>query len=143
MVRLFLILIAFTPLSTLSQDTLSVGFNTVLGTKNSPFWIYANKNGIIDKNSPQIIANINYTSKHQLFPFLTADIGFDLIGRYSNSSTLFFNQGYIHLFTEHLKLSAGRFKNISPTHNFEIGMGSLGVSGNATPIPQIRAGTNG
>jgi hypothetical protein len=39
-----------------------------------------------------------------------------------------------------LFLQAGRFYHVSPDYDWELGVGSLGVSGNASPVPQIRAG---
>lgn len=66
--------------------------------------------------------------------------GADLITRPGSQSTLSLNQGYIKLQGYGIELSAGRFHNTSPVGDNILGVGSLGVGTNATPIPQVRIG---
>lgn len=74
---------------------------------------------------------------------VTLTTGADLIARPGGNSTVYFNQGYLKLSGYGLEFAAGRFHNTSPTNDPELSMGSLGVSHNAIPIPQIRFGLAG
>ena len=66
--------------------------------------------------------------------------GTDLITRPGSQSTLSFNQAYVKLQGYGIEFAAGRFHNTSPISDDILGIGSLGVGTNATPIPQIRLG---
>ncbi len=110
----------------------------------TPFWIVANRYGRYASSGSQIGARFQAHSSRELANFsrsdLVLDIGADIIARPGDQSTVTFNQGYVKVSGLGLELSAGRFHNTSPVHDPILGMGSLGVSGNATPVPQIRLG---
>lgn len=94
-------------------------------------------------NGSQAYSRFQY---HQLFTNVSIfdlEIGGDFIARAGNDPSIFLNQGYLKMNAYGFELSAGRFFNTSPINNDQIGMGSLGVSRNATPIPQVRFGSVG
>ena len=139
---LFTLLIIFTCSNLIAQDSLSFGFSSVINSDKTPFWIYSNNNGIIDKSQAQVYNRLIFSSKKKLSRQINFEFGFDFVARYSQNSSVFFNHGFIQLYNDYLKFSAGRFDNTSIIYNNKIGMGSLGVSGNSTPVPQVRIGTN-
>jgi len=119
-------------------------YGVVSSSGTTPFWLQSNRHGMFAPDGSHILTRFQ---AHGLETFggsdgdrFTLRYGADLIARPGPSSTLSFNQGYLRLDAWGLFLQAGRFHNTSPIHDEELGMGSLGVSGNATPIPQIRAG---
>ena len=67
--------------------------------------------------------------------------GASFITRPGDQSTLTLNQGYLKIEGYGLELAGGRFIDPSPLfYNNELGMGSLGVSTNASPIPKAKLG---
>ena len=119
-------------------------YGVVSSSGTTPFWLQSNRHGMFAPDGSHILTRFQ---AHGLETFggsdgdrFTLRYGADLITRPGPSSTLSFNQGYVRMDAWGLFLQAGRFYNFSPAHDEELGMGSLGVSGNATPIPQIRAG---
>lgn len=123
----------------------SVELSSVASNSNTaPFWLQSNRNGIFAYDGDMILNRIQLysDSKHTLFDkTITLKYGADLIARSGNrSESLSFNQFFLKLNAFGVELSAGRFQSPSPFYSDKLGMGSLGVSGNAVPIPQIRLG---
>ncbi|WP_340103263.1 capsule assembly Wzi family protein [Rhodohalobacter sp. 8-1] len=113
----------------------------VSSSGTTPFWLQSNRHGMFSSEGSQFLTRIQaHSTNNPLTNFLNFSYGADFIARPVTQPTAFFNQGYVRLDAWNLFLQAGRFHNTSPIHDEELGMGSLGVSGNATPIPQIRAG---
>lgn len=106
----------------------------------TPFWFQSNRHGIYSTNGNQFNFRLQSHQTHELSSSLTMQAGADLIARPGPNSTLYFNQGYLKLRGYGFEFAAGRFHNSSPTNNELLSMGSLGVSHNAIPIPQIRLG---
>lgn len=110
----------------------------------TPFWITANRQGRFSEAGSQFLARFEAHGHNTLTSFNRSDLklayGTDFIARPGAPSAATFNQAYLKLSAYNMELSAGRFHNVSPVHDAVLGMGSLGVSGNATPIPQIRLG---
>ncbi len=108
----------------------------------TPFWIQSNRHGIYSNSGSQLLTRLQAHGSTHLFenPDFTFRYGSDLIARPGPDHTLSFNQGYVQLNYYGIELSGGRFHNNSPVHDSKLGMGSLGVSGNAVPVPQVRLG---
>jgi hypothetical protein len=143
---LFLILITVpTATAQLSKPDLSFEtYGIVSSSGTTPFWLQSNRYGMFSTEGTQFLARFQAHGAEQFGGRngnrFTLRYGADFIARPGEQSTASFNQGYLRLDAWGLFLQAGRFHNTSPIHDEELGMGSLGVSGNATPIPQIRAG---
>ena len=107
----------------------------------TPFWLQSNRHGMFSSEGSQYLTRIQaHSTNNQLTDNLKLSYGADFIARPGTQSTANFTQGYARLDAFVFFLQAGRFHNTSPIHDDDLGMGSLGVSGNAPPIPQIRAG---
>jgi len=127
-----------------AQQNYSAEIGTLLSSSSqTPFWLQSNNHGMYSANGSQAYSRFQY---HRLFTdisFFDLEIGGDLIARSGSDPSLFVNQAFLKMDAFGFELAAGRFFNTSPTHNEEIGMGSLGVSRNASPIPQVRLGSIG
>lgn len=106
----------------------------------TPFWLQSNRNGMYSADGSQSLGRFQAYGKEDINPKVRFLYGADLVARPGVESSVWFNQGFVKFQAYGVEFSAGRFKNQSPTHNERLSMGSLGVSGNATPIPQVRVG---
>lgn len=106
----------------------------------APFWLQSNRYGIYSAEKNQFLTRLGAEKDFPLSSGIRLLTGAALIARPGNTSTLSFNELYIKLYGYGLEVAAGRFYNTSPTHNESLGMGSLGISRNAAPVPQIRIG---
>jgi len=142
-----LLLSAFSLLPILTEAQLKapeISFTTyglVSSSESTPFWLQSNRYGMFSSGGSQFLTRVQaHSTDNQLTDNLTLSYGTDFIARPGTQSIAWFNQAYLRLDAWNLFLQAGRFHNKSPIHSEELGMGALGVSGNATPIPQIRVG---
>lgn len=104
----------------------------------TPFWLHMNRHGIHSGDGNQIYANTRLHYTRSLSDQFTLGAGVEFHGRAGSEPVLFMNQGYVSLHAYGISLKAGSFYNTSPFQNDIVGMGSLGVSTNANPVPQIR-----
>lgn len=121
-----------------SIDVIGVGSSS----DRTPFWIESNRFGRYASNGSQVLTRIqasgtSATDSYGPFRFY---YGADLIIRPGTQSTISFNQAYLMMRAWSFELAGGRFHSRSPIHDERLSMGSLGVSGNAVPIPQVRVG---
>lgn len=124
-----------------SPDLTLETYGIISSSGTTPLWLQSNRHGMFSSEGSQLLTRIQaHSTNNLLTDDLTLSYGADFIARPVTQSTAWFNQGYVRIDAWNLFLQAGRFHNTSPIHDEELGMGSLGVSGNATPIPQIRAG---
>lgn len=136
-----LVLLILTPLNTSAQSHTSLTTQALFTTGDqTPFWLQSNRHGIFSPNGNQWISRFQSHQLRNLSSKMTLTAGADLVARPGLNSVIYFNQGYIKLNGYGFELSAGRFHNSSPINDPELSMGSLGVSHNAIPIPQIRLG---
>lgn len=116
-------------------------YGLVSSSESTPFWLQSNRYGMFSGEGSQFLTRIQaHSTNNQLTNNLILSYGADFIARPGTRSSAWFNQGYLRLDAWNLFLQAGRFHNTSPIHNENLGMGALGVSGNASPIPQLRVG---
>jgi len=142
-----IILLAFSLLPILTEAQLKTPeisittYGLVNSSDSTPFWLQSNRYGMFSSGGSQFLTRVQAQSTdNQLSNNLTLSYGADFIARPVSQSAAWFNQAYLRLDAWNLFLQAGRFHNKSPIHSEELGMGALGVSGNSTPIPQIRFG---
>ncbi|MEX0648001.1 MAG: capsule assembly Wzi family protein [Balneolaceae bacterium] len=110
----------------------------VVSSGQTPFWLQSNRYGRVAGNGSHLLTRFQLHSRTNPAENIILRYGADLIARPGTESTLTFNQAYLKVNAYGFELSAGRFHNKSPIHDDAAGMGSLGVSGNATPVPQVR-----
>tara|TARA_R100001143_G_scaffold63545_1_gene71658 strand:- start:72625 stop:74085 length:1461 start_codon:yes stop_codon:yes gene_type:complete len=124
-----------------AQHRTSIESSAILSSSSAtPFWFQSNRNGVYTPDGNQILLRIQSYHSYDLSSSIKTELGADLVARPDPGSTLYFNQGFIKLKGYGFELAAGRFNNSSPTNDDTLSMGSLGVSRNAIPIPQIRFG---
>lgn len=135
-------------------DSLQIKFGTngtVASNNYQPLWLVANRYGTITDQQTDLSSYISFSNKHVLgsnrqlynylrkyesMPEIGITYGFDL---YINQhfSAFFIQQGYVKVNVNHWQLRAGRYEEIIGEVNPELSSGSLGVSGNALPIPKV------
>lgn len=141
--RFLFTILGFIALAQISnaQIPLTVETTSVVSTSShTPFWLQSNRHGVYSRDGNQFLTQFRYHDSHTIFDGINLLYGADLIARPGSRSTLSFNQGYFKIQGYGFEFAAGRFHNTSPINDDVLGMGSLGVSTNATPIPQIRFG---
>ena len=107
----------------------------------TPFWFQSNRNGIYSNEGSQFLARFQYHDSYTDLENINLHYGASFITRPGDQSTLTLNQGYLKIEGYGLELAGGRFIDPSPLfYNNELGMGSLGVSTNASPIPKAKLG---
>lgn len=115
----------------------------VSSSSNTPFWLQSNRHGIYAVHGNQLFARFQTHGETNISDNLSIFYGTDFIARPGKKSTLSFNQGYLKVQSYGLEFAAGRFHHTSPFYDESLSMGSLGISNNASPIPQIRLGLPG
>ena len=106
-----------------------------------PFWLYANRDGIVDSSSTNWINELRFeqllTENEDISLYAAGNIA----GRLSGESTLFVPELYLRAEAYGLRLQAGRFPQTMGLGNHELSSGSIMMSRNATPIPGISIST--
>lgn len=103
-----------------------------------PLWLVANRWGAIsdqqyDASTSVGFSNTNLFGKENQFYL---KYGANLINN-NHFKDVFFQEGYVKGGFKKLELRFGRFKDIPGESDKDLSSGSLGVSGNALPIPKI------
>ena len=108
-----------------------------------PFWLHANQHGQVDPYSANAMSNFFGFGRYSLNNGLTLTAQADLFVRASQDSQLHFTEGFVQLSYGSFDLWAGRkrerFGLIHPT----LSTGSMDLSENARPLPQIVFATRG
>lgn len=120
----------------------SIETSGIFSSENTtPFWFQSNRYGVYSDEGSQFISRLQYHDSYKEFNNFDILYGVSVIARPGDRSTLSLNQGYLNIRGYGLEFSGGRFIDPSPLfYNNEIGMGSLGVSTNAAPIPKLKLG---
>lgn len=121
----------------------SVLFNPAGYSADLPFWMHANKDGIVNQNAANAIL---YAEGFRTFYNKNnwkLDAGAKIVSRFTDDPALYFNQLYgkvsFHTFT----LAGGRFIDPLSEKEDELSTGSFIVSRNAVPIPKVAFYTDG
>lgn len=112
----------------------------ISSSANTPFWFQSNRHGIYSRHGSQFLSRVQFHGNTDLSDHFSILYGADAIARPGKASTLSFNRGYLKIQGYGFELAAGRFYHTSPFYDEWLSLGSLGVSGNASPVPQIRLG---
>lgn len=147
----FIILILFTAFhfgaSAQFLDSLQLKAGTAVSVASKdylPLWLVANRFGVISDQQFDFSTHLRATNSHRLGPLAEngndrgfyIDYGVDIYNNDHLSKTLF-QEAFIKARYKKMQLSAGRFKQIIGEMDHELSSGSLGVSGNALPIPKV------
>lgn len=127
-------------------DSLTVTVGTVGTTATEayqPLWLVSNKFATITDQKTDVSTHVRLANRHffglggsdTTKPFSIA-YGLDL---YNNNhfQKLFFEEGFVKAGYKYWQLRAGRFEETTGEPDPELSSGSLGISGNALPIPKV------
>ncbi|MEX8548640.1 MAG: capsule assembly Wzi family protein [Mucilaginibacter sp.] len=134
-------------------DSLQVNagsIGTVAKDGYQPLWLVANRWGAITDQQYDASTYIGfnnthvfgkkYVSKSNLTnieqPLFYVKYGANIINN-NRFQNVIFQEGYVKAGYKHLEIRYGRFKDIPGESDKNLSSGSLGVSGNALPIPKI------
>jgi hypothetical protein len=119
---------------------------TVASKDYLPLWLVANRFGVISDQQFDFSTHFAATNTNRIGPYITpydqddrgwyVTYGVDLYNNDHLKKTII-EEGYLKIRHKKLTLSAGRFKQIIGEVDPDLSSGSLGVSGNALPIPKI------
>jgi hypothetical protein len=130
-------------------DSLQVQAGSTLSIATSgylPLWLISNRFGIIADKQLDLSSHLFASNSHRIGRWLTiydtSDEGIYIdyaVDIYNNNhfGKAIVQQAYINTRYKNIKLSAGRFKQIIGEVDGDLSSGSLGISGNALPIPRI------
>ncbi len=138
-------------LDSLQINAGSIG--TIAKEGYQPLWLVSNRWGAItdqqyDASTYAGFTNAYYFGKTYISksnptgieqPMFYVKYGANLINN-NHFKTITFQEAYVKAGYKHLEIRAGRFKYIPGEVDQDLSSGSLGVSGNALPIPQITIG---
>lgn len=126
-------------------DSLQVQVGTTVSVASKdflPLWLVSNRFGVISDQKFDFSTHVKATNSNR-FKF-AADEKDDLIlsygvDAYNNDhlGKVFLAEAYAGLSYKNLKLRAGRFKQVIGEVDKDLSSGSLGVSGNALPVPKV------
>lgn len=121
-----------------SIDIIGVGSSS----GQTPFWIESNRYGRFASDGSHFLTRLQLHGRSNFDSYGPFELsyGADFIARPGSQNTASFNQAYLKISAYSIEFAGGRFHTRSPIHDENLSMGSLGVSGNAVPVPQIRLG---
>lgn len=113
---------------------------TVGGGESAPFWLVSNRHGLasVSENSAYLRSALS-KSLHKELRFDYA-YGVDLVGAYNHNANVIVQQLYAEIKYRSLFLSVGSKERTGMLNNARLSTGGVAWSGNARPIPQMRAG---
>ncbi len=135
-------------LDSLRVNAGSIG--TVAKEGYQPLWLMSNRWGAItdqqyDASTYVGFSNTNIFGKKYISksnptgieqPLFYVNYGANIINN-NHFQDIIFQEGYVKAGYKHLEIRYGRFKDIPGESDKDLSSGSLGVSGNALPIPKI------
>lgn len=109
----------------------------------APFWLHANRFDIVDQNSFNLGTRLFFDYRYPLTDNFSIFTGSDILARYSDTSDLRLQEGYVGLQYRNLILYGGRkveqFGLVHPT----LSLGSMDWSPNVRPMTKIVFRTDG
>ncbi|WKN33471.1 capsule assembly Wzi family protein [Porifericola rhodea] len=133
-----------TALSQNHQDTITYSLTALqlLQKNHVPHYMVSNRHGILNlQDSRATLLRANLSVGYQLFKKGHLSFGADAIYKanyqHKLSSSIFIQQGYATFQYDFLKLIIGKKERTVGTHANDLSSGSLAISQNAAPIPQI------
>ena len=125
-----------------AQDTITyqVGILGGMSTQRyQPHWSTANRFGILDDTEGRVsLLSVRAATKHRFSSRWSIALGIEGVGKVSSQpNDLWLQQAYVALRYAAFELSGGRVEETIGSQHPTLSSGSLGVSGNARPIPRI------
>ena len=135
------------------KDTINIKFETVAAISNhayQPHWITYNNWGVINESEQLNLVGIaSVEATVQLIKDVSFQYGLEAVVRNSSSipyetekASVYFNEWYIGVNLKSLYIGGGARKMIMGDVNVELSSGSLHLSSNSRPIPQLLLTTN-
>ncbi|MEX1211408.1 MAG: capsule assembly Wzi family protein [Balneolaceae bacterium] len=120
-------------------DSLSVGWHSVLGSgRETPFWQSHNRFGRVDEGGPQTGGHVTVIQSSPGPGRLGWSWGGTGLARFSESSSLWLQEGWARARYGSLHLEAGRREQtLGETGPSALSSGSLALGQNATPVPRV------
>lgn len=116
-----------------------VGTQATLATEDyQPLWLVSNRFGTISDRKSDLSTFIRINNHHELDPEGKFHLRYGL-SLYNNNrfGDVFLQEGYVKAAFKKLELRVGRYEEIIGEMDKDLSSGSLGLSGNAMPIPKI------
>ncbi|MDD3568103.1 MAG: capsule assembly Wzi family protein [Bacteroidales bacterium] len=111
---------------------------STFGTSNDQsFWLTHNRWGIFDDASANGLALLSGSYSLNNERYFSLGAGLDLVARASNSSKAYIQQGYIEAKLGFVHLEVGRKQSIHGIDFGRLSSGSVAISNNTVPIPQV------
>ena len=139
----------------LDSATLKVGTTVSVASQDyQPLWLVAQRWGTISDQQADVSTHIAFHNAHQLGarssfhnyvrrlkkrPRSSLAYGLSLYNNQLFQQTTL-QEGYVKVRLRHWQLAAGRYREVIGEVPDQLSSGSLGVSGNALPIPKVSVG---
>lgn len=107
-----------------------------------PFWLHANRYGVVDQSSANTLGYISGNGAYDFNKNFSLEGGADIYTRFEDHSA-FVNKFYARIKGYDFALSAGKFIDPLTMKEDELSSGSFMYSRNASPIPKIAFHTDG
>ncbi|PAU93154.1 hypothetical protein CK503_13425 [Aliifodinibius salipaludis] len=114
-------------------------FGTAISQEGElPFWLHSNRWGMIDRRSANGFMRLAPRADLGTAGPVKLKAGAELVGRWSEQSSVFFNAGYLQVDWKIFRFVAGRQKEQIGITDSSLTSGSMIQSRNASPIPKVR-----
>lgn len=120
-------------------DSLEVhaGLTGTIASKDyQPLWLMANHFGTISDRKGDVSTHIGFSNRHVWKDDFYIRYGLDVYNNDQFHQT-FIEQGYVKAGYRHWEIRAGRYEEIIGETDKDLSSGSMGISGNALPIPKV------
>ncbi|QJB30579.1 hypothetical protein HF324_04115 [Chitinophaga oryzae] len=120
-------------------DSLKVhaGATGTIATKDyMPLWLLSNRFGTISDRKGDVSVHVGFSNQQVWQEHFYVKYGLDVYNNNHGGHT-FIEQGYVKAGYKNWEIRAGRYEEIIGESDPLLGSGSLGVSGNALPIPKV------
>jgi hypothetical protein len=109
---------------------------TVAGKDYQPLWLLSNHFGTISDRKGDASIHVGFSNRQVWQDKFYVKYGLDVYNNDHFGST-FIEQGYVKVGYKNWEIRAGRYEEIIGEVDKELSSGSMGISGNALPIPKI------
>ncbi len=109
---------------------------TIAAKDYQPLWLMANHFGTISDRKGDVSSHIGFSNRHVWKDDFYIKYGLDVYNNDQFHQT-FIEQGYLKAGYRHWEIRAGRYEEIIGETDKDLSSGSMGISGNALPIPKV------
>jgi len=141
MKKLIIFSFLFTQLTAKGQflDSLKVNIGTTASLASEdylPLWLFSNRFGTVSDQKQDLSTHLRINNSHSIDSVFGVDYSIDVYNNTHFNKNII-QEAYIRGRYKDIQITAGRLKHIIGEVDHEISSGSLGVSGNALPIPKV------